>query len=129
LDPDGPDGGAAGGIERPILETSQVGVETHLAAKRVQFDNQVGFGKSADSRVAGHEAQGVAAGSDEHRFAAHSRGGEGGFASGVARTDNKNVSRLPVALFFFSIHSHIIPRRGLLTDCEPWHEQNYCIIH
>ena len=91
LDPDGADGGSARGVEGAILEAGEVGIEAHFAAEGVEFNDEVGLGESADGGVAGHQAEGVALGGDEEGVAAHPGGGEGGFASGMAGTNDEDI--------------------------------------
>ena len=91
LDPDGADSGSARGVEGAILEACEVGIEAHFTAEGIEFNDEVGLGESADGGVAGHQAEGVALGGDEEGFAAHPGGGEGGFASGMAGTNDEDI--------------------------------------
>ena len=78
-------------IERFFLKGSQIGIETHFTAERIQFKNKMTFGKSADRWIAGHARNGVAKARNEERIDAHAGGDECSFGTGVTAPDDDDV--------------------------------------
>jgi hypothetical protein len=48
LNPVGTDGRSATCVEHPVLETGEIRIDGHFAAKGVEFENEMGLGQSAD---------------------------------------------------------------------------------
>ena len=57
----------------------------------VNFANQMAFGNAADGRIAAHLGDEVEVHGNERGPEAHTRGGHGGFASGVTGAHNDDV--------------------------------------
>ena len=81
----------AAAIEQPELDPGLVDRPRHLSTERVDFADQVPLGEAADGRVAGHAGDRSTVEGHERGRAAEARRGQGGLASGVARTYDDDV--------------------------------------
>ncbi len=86
-----PHGWTAREVQRLDLQRRRVGVLAHFATERVEFVDEVAFGKAADRRIARHLRDGGCLGGHKKGACAHPRGGEGGFAPGMAAADHNHV--------------------------------------
>jgi hypothetical protein len=87
----GLDGGTFASVQDAELESGAIGVEGHLSAEGVEFEDHVRFGDAPDGGIAGHSGGGIDGEGDEGGTDAHAGGGEGCFAAGVAGTDDEDV--------------------------------------
>ena len=91
LDPVSADGGAFAAIEHPELDSGAVGVQRHLAAEGVEFEDHVRFGDAADGRIAGHPRRGQRIHRDQGRADAQPRRGQRRLAAGMSGADHHDV--------------------------------------
>lgn len=77
-----------------VVGEGVVGGDGHLTAEGIDFSGDVPFCGAADAAVAGEMTDAVEAEGDAKSFDAQTRGGEGGFDSGVSGTDNYYVKVL-----------------------------------
>jgi hypothetical protein len=82
---------AAARVQKAELDSGVVGDFSHYAAHGVDFPDQVSFGYTADSRIAGHLREARKVERTEKCARPHPRGGGGGFASRVTATDNGDI--------------------------------------
>jgi hypothetical protein len=87
----GPDGGSAAGVEQAELDSDGVGDFAHDAAEGVDFADKVAFGDAADGGVAGHLRDEVEVHGDHRGAEAQAGAGSGGFATGVAGSDDDDL--------------------------------------
>ena len=87
------------GSDTAIVGEGVVGGDSHLAAKGIDFAGDVAFCGAANAAVAGEVTDAVEAEGDAERFDAQSRGGEGGFDTGVSGTDNDDVEVFHLKLY------------------------------
>ena len=73
------------------MDARKIREPPHRAAERVDLAHQLPFAQAADRGVAGHQRDRVEAQVQQQRFAPHARGGERGFAPGVAGADDDDV--------------------------------------
>lgn len=91
LSPGRPDGRAARCVQETELDTDGISDFAHDSAESINFADQMAFGDSANSGVAGHlrdeiDIQGVEGGLEAHAGCGHGR-----LASGVAGADDYYV--------------------------------------
>jgi hypothetical protein len=79
-----PDGGPSGGIEEAELDAYGVGDFAHDSAEGVDFADEMAFGDTSDSGVAGHLRDEVEVEREERGAEAHAGGGHSGFAASMA---------------------------------------------
>src|SRR4030095_4256794 len=78
-------------IKHPELQSRHVRGATHDPAKRVDLTNDGPFCHAADRRVAGHLTNTLERARYETDARTHTRCRDGGFGSGVARPDDKDI--------------------------------------
>jgi len=86
-----PDGRTLASIEQSELDTGSIRNPTHQTVQGIDFPDQMALSQSADSRIAGHDADCIAAESDQSGRRAHACGGSRGLASRMATADNDNI--------------------------------------
>ncbi len=91
-----PHAGALGGVQHAELDAGGVGVDSHLAAERVDLAHHLSLGQSADGWVARHLADGVQVHGQEQRLASHARGSQRRLDAGMARPDDDDVIALGI---------------------------------
>ena len=76
------------GVQHALLQVSAIGHLADFAAESIDLMNELRFCRCADGGVAGLPADFVQIQRQQQRLATEARGGEGGVASGVSRTDD-----------------------------------------
>ena len=94
LDPIRADGRAFAAVEDPELDSGAIGVQRHLAAERVEFEDHVRFGDAADGRVAGHPRHGLQIHRDQRGADAQARRGQCRLAAGMAGANDDDIKGL-----------------------------------
>ena len=85
--------GAPRSVERLHLDGCTIGRAPHLPAERVDLAHEMPLRGAADGRVTGHLRDRVEAHRQQQRSAAHSRGGECRFTTGVTGADDDDIPR------------------------------------
>jgi len=80
-----------GRVQHAELDAGRVGHPGHLAAERVDLADELPLGQPSDGRVAAHQRDRVQIHREQQRACAHSGGGQGRLASGVARAHDDDV--------------------------------------
>lgn len=81
------------GIEGAELNTAVVGIPRHLATKRIEFADDVGFGNAANGRITGHPGNGLLLHGDQGCLCTHPGGYERSLASCMASTNHNDIVR------------------------------------
>lgn len=74
-----------------FLKRGQIGVESHFAAERIEFKDEMAFRESSNGRIARHSGDCIDKPSDQERLNAHARGDESRFGTCVSASDNDNL--------------------------------------
>ena len=80
----GLDGRASRGIQRLFLKSCLISVETHLTTERIEFIDEVTFGKSTHRRITRHPSNGRSVTRDEKGRDTHACGNERCLNAGMA---------------------------------------------
>ena len=75
-----------GGIQHLALKKGFVDVQSHLAAKRIDFAHQVSLSRSADGRIARHHGHGFQVDAQQQGVHSHARGNQTRLAAGMSGT-------------------------------------------
>ena len=81
----------AAGVERLLLERSEIGIKPHFAAKGIKLKDEVAFGQAAYRWITGHPSNRIKETRHQKGFDAHACGNERGFGSGMTASDNNDV--------------------------------------
>jgi hypothetical protein len=80
-----------GGIQPAEVDAGAIGGKPHLAAKSVDFLNQLSLADTADGRITAHLADRVEKQSDHQGRTAHAAGRQRGLNAGVPSTDHNDI--------------------------------------
>ncbi len=81
----------AAAIQQPELDAGGIDRPRHQAAERVDFSDQMSFGRSTNCRIARHVCNRVAWEGAQPNGATESSGGKRGFNARVSRADHNHV--------------------------------------
>ena len=115
----GPDGRAAGGVQKAELDSYGVGDFAHDSAEGVDFADQVAFGDASDGGVARHLRDEIDVEGVKGSLESHAGAGYGGFAAGVSGADDDDVemfSELHVAFILQAGKEKSSPQRHRVTE-------------
>ncbi len=91
LDPIGPDCRTPTCVEHPVLESGEIRVYRHFAAKGVEFANKMRFCQPANRWIAGHAAQMDEGLGNQQRPASKPCRRKGRLAPSMSATYDKNI--------------------------------------
>jgi hypothetical protein len=103
------DGRPLAHIQNTKLYPGCVDIFGHLAAKRVNFTDEMSLGLSANRWITGHQGNGIKINRQQESFLPHARRSQGRFATGMAGSDNYNVIMLVIKDHSFFLTSTIKP--------------------
>jgi hypothetical protein len=92
LDSGGTDSRAFSSIEHTELNAGLVGVKSHLSPEGIDFFHEMAFPNASHGRIARHLGDFVDINGQHHHIASHPGGCKGGFTTGMAPTNDNNVT-------------------------------------
>ncbi len=81
-------------VEHSDLHACAIGIVCHFAAEGIDLPYEVTFARATNGRITGHECNLGQVEREEGSAAAHSCGGQGGFAAGMAGPDDDHIKLL-----------------------------------
>jgi len=85
------DGWSFGGIQKTKLNSGDIGVDGHLAAKRIDLAHDLALGLAADGRIAAHLGDRIEIAGQEQGRDAHSRCCQRRFRAGMPGSANDHI--------------------------------------